>query len=58
MYLGNTRNAGAGVGCCQFPFQTVHANSQDGSSLEFVAATKGMECNIQYAGAEGCAGDM
>ena len=33
----------------QFMFQTLHATSQDGSSLESVAATAGRECNIQDA---------
>ena len=28
-------------------FQTLHATSQDGLSLEIVAATAGGECNIQ-----------
>ena len=27
---------------------TLHATSQDGLSQEFVAATAGRECNIQY----------
>ena len=31
------------------PFQKLYATSQDGSSLEFVAATAGKECNIQDA---------
>ena len=35
--------------CCQFMFQTLHATSQDGLSLEFVAATAGRECNIRDA---------
>ena len=30
-------------------FQTLHATSQDGLSLEFVAATTGKEWNIQDA---------
>ena len=30
-------------------FQTLHATSQDGLSLEFFAATAGRECNIQDA---------
>ena len=34
---------------CQFTFKTLNATSQDGSSLEFVAARNGMECNIQDA---------
>ena len=34
-------------------FQTLHATSQDGSSLEFVAATAGKECNIQNARGRG-----
>ena len=42
-----TENAGARAVGCQFMFQTLHATSQDGSSLEIVAATKGRECNIQ-----------
>ena len=33
----------------QFTFQTLHSTSQDGSSLEFVSATAGRECNIQDA---------
>ena len=39
--------------CCQFMFQTLHATSQDGSSLEFVAATVGREYNIQDARGKG-----
>ena len=35
--------------CCQFTFQTLHGTSQDGLSLEFVAASAGRECNIQDA---------
>ena len=42
----STENAGAGAVCGQFTFQTVHATSQDGSTLEFVAATEGRECTI------------
>ena len=49
----STENAGAGAVCCQFTFQTLHATSQDGSSLEFVAATAGRECNIQDARGRG-----
>ena len=49
----STENAGAGAECCQFTFQTLHATSQDGSSLEFVAATAGRECNIQDARGRG-----
>ena len=41
------KNAGAGAVHCQFMFQTVHATSNNGSSLEFVAATVARECNIQ-----------
>ena len=41
----STENAGSGAECCQF--QTLLATSQDGSSLEFVAATVGRECTIQ-----------
>ena len=37
----------------QFTFQTLHATSQDGSSLDFVAATAGKECNIQDARSRG-----
>ena len=48
-YSFSTENAGAGAVCCQFMFQTLHATSQDDSSLEFVAATEGRECNIQDA---------
>ena len=42
-------NAITGAACCHFTFQTLHATSQDDSSLEFVAATEGRECNIQDA---------
>ena len=49
----STENAGAGAVYCQFMFQTLHATSQDGSSLEFVAATEGRECNIQDARGRG-----
>ena len=52
-YALSTENVGAGAVCCQFTFQTLHATSQDGSSLEFVAATEGMECNIQGARGRG-----
>ena len=45
----STENAGAEAVHCQFTFQTLHATSQDGSSLEFVAAAAGRECNIQNA---------
>ena len=34
-------------------FQTLHATSQDGSSLELVAATADSECNIQDARGRG-----
>ena len=34
-------------------FQTLYANSQGGASLEFFAATKGRECNIQDARGKG-----
>ena len=44
--LGNAGCAKA-AGCCQFKFQTLHATSQDGSSLESVAARAGRECHIQ-----------
>ena len=37
----STENAGAGAERWQFIFQTLHAISRDGSSLEFVAATVG-----------------
>ena len=52
--LGNrsrkcTENAGERALDCQFMFQTLHATSQDGLSLEFVAATTGKEWNIQDA---------
>ena len=52
--LGNrsrkcTENAGERAVDCQFMFQTLHATSQDGLSLEFVAATTGNEWNIQDA---------
>ena len=49
----STDNAGAGAVCCQFTFQTLHATSQDGFSLEFVAATECNECNIQDARGRG-----
>ena len=49
----STENAGAGAVCCKFMFQTLHATNQDGSSLEFVAATEGRECNIQDAKGRG-----
>ena len=49
----STENAGGGAICCQFMFQTLPATSQDGSSLEFVAATEGRECNIQDARGRG-----
>ena len=39
----------AGAGYCQFMFQTLHATSQNGSSLKSVAATAGRECNIHDA---------
>ena len=44
----------AGAGRCQFTFHTLHVTSQDGSSLESVAATAGKECNIQDARVGGC----
>ena len=40
---------GARARGCQFTFQTLHSTSQEGLSLEFVAATVGRECNIQDA---------
>ena len=46
-------NAGAGAVHCQFMFQTLHATSQDGSSLAFFAAAAGRECNIQDARGRG-----
>ena len=46
----STDSAGAGAVCYQFTFQTLHAASQDGLSLEFVAATEG---RIQYSGCKG-----
>ena len=49
----STENAGAGAVHCQFTFQTLHATSQDGSSLAFVAAAAGRECNIQDARGRG-----
>ena len=49
----STKNAGAGVVSCQFMFQTLHATSQDGSSLAFFAAAAGRECNIQDARGRG-----
>ena len=45
----STENAEAGAVHCQITFQTL----QDGSSLEFVAATAGRECNIQDATGRG-----
>ena len=45
----STENAGAGAVHCQFMFQTLHATSQDGSSLAFFAAAADRECNIQDA---------
>ena len=53
----STENAGAGAVWCQFTFQTLYATSQDGSSLEFVAATEGRECNIQDARGRGLWGE-
>ena len=44
-----TENAAAKAVGCQFTFQQLHATSQDGLSLEFIAATAGRECNIQDA---------
>ena len=44
-----TENAGSRAVGCQFTFQTLNATSQDGFSLEFVAATAGREYNIQDA---------
>ena len=41
--------AGARAVGCKFTFQTLHATSQNGLSLEFAAATTGRECNIQDA---------
>ena len=52
-YSLSTENVGAGAVCCQFTFQTLHATSQDGSSLEFVAATEGRECYFQDARGRG-----
>ena len=49
----STENAGAGAVCCQFMFPTLHATSQDGSSLEIIAATAGRECYIQDARGRG-----
>ena len=49
----STQNAGAGAVCCQFTFQTLHAISEVGSSLEFVAGTAGRKCNIQDARGRG-----
>ena len=49
----STGNAGAGEEHCQFMFQKLHATSQDGSSLDFVAATAGSDCNIQDARGRG-----
>ena len=49
----STENAGAGAVHCQFMFQTLHATSQDGSSLAFFAAAAGRECNIQDARGRG-----
>ena len=45
----STEKVGAGAVCCQFKFQILHETSQDGSSLEFVVATQGRECqSINY----------
>ena len=52
-YSLSTENAGAEAVCCQFTFQTLYATSQDGSFLEFVAATAGRECYIQDARGRG-----
>ena len=49
----STDNAGAEAVHCQFMFQTLHATSQDGSSLEFIVATAGREFNIQDAKGRG-----
>ena len=49
----STGNAGAGAVCCQFNFKTLHATSQDGSYLEFLAPTVGWVCNMQYARGRG-----
>ena len=49
MNVGNAGNPGAGAGSCHFMFQKLLANSQDGSSLEYVAAVAARECNIQDA---------
>ena len=43
------REAGARAVGCQFMFQALHSTSQDGLTLEFVAATAGRECNIHDA---------
>ena len=45
----STENAGTEAVCCQFMFQTLHETIQDGSSLQFVAATAGREWYIQDA---------
>ena len=52
-YSLSTENVGTGAVCCQFTFQTLHATSQDGSSLKVVAATASRECNIQDARVRG-----
>ena len=49
----STENAGKGAVCCQFMFQTLHATSQNGSSLEFVPASPGRECYIHDARGRG-----
>ena len=46
-------NAGEGAVCCQFTFQTLHATSQDGSSLELVTATTGIEGHPPLAPGQG-----
>ena len=54
----STANAGAGAVHYQFMFRTLHSTSQDGSSLEFVAATAGRECNTQDARGRGLCSNL
>ena len=46
-------NAGGGAVCCHLTFQCTGATSQDGSSLEFIAAIAGRQCYIQDASGRG-----
>ena len=53
-YLGNAGKVGAGAGRCQFTFQTLHATSQDGSSLELSQPPRVGSAIFRMQGAEGC----